>query len=277
MLDIAYIRRSLDTKRIGHRIEHVESTGSTNDVVWQYIDAAAARRAGGEDEVDGLVVFTEQQCAGRGRHGRTWESPRGASILCSVAVIEPLGCLSGGELSLLAAIALRDAVASCTEIVPLIKWPNDLLVAGKKIGGILVEARARDDGIRTYVVGIGLNCLQQKGHFPAQLADAATSLELESRAAITRETIAVALLHGLDRWLAPPRSWTSDTLRREWAARSEPVGRRVVVRCRGRVYSGSVVDVDPGAALVVQLDEGGVRAFNAADTTVVGGGANTAK
>ena len=346
MLDVAFIRNALNTKRVGRRIEHLESTRSTNDDAWERIDAALApevartdsprpslpgdravptnksvgatprgtqggnrtdagdemgissQRYGGDEmgissqhssemssqhlpgtsprhsleNADGLVIFAEYQSAGRGRLGSRWESPRGASILCSVAVVDQARELDGGELSLLAAVAARDAVASCTEIVPTIKWPNDLLVSGRKLGGILVEARVYHNEVRAYVVGIGINCLQQKGHIPMALSGKATSLELESRQAIDRDAVAIALLQELDRWLAAPGDWTCDALRREWLARCEPMGRRVLLRHGGKVYSGSMVDIDPTAALVVQLDEGGIRAFNAADTTIVGRG-----
>ena len=278
MLNIARIRSALNTKRIGLRIEHVHSTGSTNDQAWEWIDAGLApdgvRRGSSAQpvgEADGFVILAEHQSAGRGRHGSMWESPRGASILCSVALIDREGELHGGELSLLAAVAVRDAVASCTEIVPTIKWPNDLLVSGKKLGGILVESRVYGNDLRAYVVGLGVNCLQQQGHISTALAEKATSLELESRQGIDRDAVAIALLQELDRWLASPSDWTYEDLRREWLTRCEPMGRRVILRQGGKVYSGSMLDIDPTAALVVKLDEGGIRAFNAADTTIVDG------
>jgi BirA family biotin operon repressor/biotin-[acetyl-CoA-carboxylase] ligase len=186
-----------------------------------------------------------------------------------VVIVDERRELHGGELSLVAAIAVRDAVASCTEIVPTIKWPNDVLVSGRKLGGILVEARVYHNEVQAYVVGLGINCLQQKGHIPVDLAEKATSLELESRQGIDRDAVAIAVLQELDRWLAAPGAWTYETLRREWLTRCEPMGRRVVLRQAGKVYSGSMLDIDPTAALVVKLDEGGIRAFNAADTTIV--------
>ncbi len=283
MLDVDRICGALDTKRVGRRIEHLQSTGSTNDEAWERIDAGLApdggRRGTGAQpvgEADGLVVFAEHQSAGRGRLGRRWESPRGASVLCSVALVDRQGELEGGELSLLAAVAARDAVVACTEVVPTIKWPNDLLVGGRKLGGILVESRVLPGEVRAYVVGVGINCLQQKGHIPAALAEKATSLELESVCAIDREAVAIALLRELDRWLAAPDTWTCETLRREWLARCEPMGQRIFLRHAGKEYSGSIVDIDPTAAMVVQLDEGGLRAFNAADTTIVGRGSAAA-
>ncbi|UCE62264.1 MAG: biotin--[acetyl-CoA-carboxylase] ligase [Phycisphaerales bacterium] len=260
MLDIANIQRTLDTRRVGRRIEHLESTTSTNDAAWAQIDLGGA---------DGLVVFAEHQSAGRGRFGRKWESPKGASLLCSVAIVDTSDEISGGELSLLSAVAVRDAIARCSEVVPTIKWPNDLLVLRRKLGGILVESRANGGGGRVYVVGIGINCLQQRGHISPDLIDRATSLELESKQKIDRNELAAAVLAELDGWLADPGGWTYEKLHRDWLLRAEPLGWRVRLQHAGKIHSGSVVDIDPNAALVVQLDEGGIRAFNVADTTVV--------
>ena len=221
------------------------------------------------DGADGLVVFTEHQSAGRGRFGRTWESPRGASLLCSIALIEESKERSSGELALIAAVAAHSAVVSCTDVVPTIKWPNDLLVGGRKLGGILIEARILRGDVPAYVMGIGLNCLQHRGHLSPGLAQIATSLELESHHVIDRTALAISLLSELDLWLVSPRSWSYTELRDQWLARAQAVGARVHLEQAGKVYHGAVIDLDPTAALVVRLDEGGVRAFNAANTTIV--------
>ena len=260
-LEMDRIRQTLDPRRIGRRIEHLTSTSSTNDAAWKMIDAVV--------EPDGLVVLAEHQSAGRGRFGRRWESPRGAGLLGSVILIDKTRSWSGGELSLLTAIAARDAIMACTDVVPVIKWPNDLLVAGRKLAGILIESRVFRESLMAYVLGIGINCLQQRNHLASELAETATSLELESRHPIDRTALAIALLGELDRWLGGPDAVRGPDLRREWLARAEPLGTRIHLEHAGTVYSGSVIDLDPTAALVVQLDEGGVRAFNAGDTTVV--------
>ncbi len=261
-INIARIRQERGTKRIGRHIEYVDSTSSTNDEAWDRIET---------DFADGMVILAEHQTAGRGRLGRRWDSPRGASLLCSVVVIDEAGELTGGELALLPAVAVCEAIKSRTEIIPAIKWPNDLLISGRKVGGVLVEARARRDGAWAYVIGIGINCLQQRGHLSGELATSATSLDLESRQTIDRTALAISLIRELDRWLAQPDAWNYAELHEAWRLRCESIGGRVTLRHGNRSYSGTVLDVDPKAALVVQLDEGGIRTFNAADTTVVGG------
>ena len=260
VLDVAEIRRALHTERVGQCLEYLTSCASTNDEAWARMEAGGA---------DGLVVLAEYQSAGRGRFGRTWDSPRGASLLCSVALIEESTERAGAELALVAAVAAHSAITSCTDVIPTIKWPNDLLAGGRKLGGILIESRLLDGEIPAFVVGIGINCLQHRAHLPEELAQAATSLELESQQAIDRTALAIALLSELDRWLKSPRSWSYTELRDQWLARAEPVGTRVDLEQAGRIFSGTIIDLDPTAALVVRLDEGGIRAFNAANTTIV--------
>ncbi len=275
-LQIERISAELRTRRIGRRIEYLNSTTSTNDEAWQRIE---------EDTADGLVILAEYQTAGRGRLGRVWHSPRGASLLCSVALIDRLesrsdkvasrscrvGELTGGEIGLLAAVAARDAIVCCSDVIPIIKWPNDLLVAGRKLGGVLIESRVRRDSSRACVLGIGINCLQQTGHLPPELADSATSLELESDRVVDRTALVIALLAELDGWLTSDQRRLNGHIRAAWLARCEPMGQRIRLQHGGRVYSGSVVDIDPDAALIVRLDEGGVRAFSAAHTTIIRG------
>ncbi len=155
-LRMAEIRAGLAGKRIGRRIEFLESTTSTNDVAWQFLAGPDA---------DGLAVLADHQSAGRGRHRRFWHSPRGASLLCSVALIENAPAWTGSQLALLAGIAACDAIRLTTDIVPSIKWPNDLLVRDRKVGGVLVESEMRADAT-ALVVGVGINCLQQATHLP---------------------------------------------------------------------------------------------------------------
>ncbi len=266
-LQIDRIRAELRTRRIGRCIEYVDSTTSTNDEAWQHVEAGDA---------DGLVVFAEHQSAGRGRFGRTWHSPRGASLLCSVAVLDTdgreedsHGHVTGSDLVLLAGVAACDAVEAATALVPVLRWPNDLIMSGRKLGGILIESRTPAGRRLAHVLGIGINCLQQTGHFDATLRETATSLEMESTQPVDRTALAVMLLTELDRWLAEPRSWETAELRSQWLHHAGPMGQRVCLQHAGCTVIGTIVDLDPSAALVVRLDEGGIRLFDAATTTLV--------
>ncbi len=259
-LNIDQIRTATGHSHIGQRIEYKAETSSTNDEAWLYADT---------DSFDGLVVFADAQTAGRGRRGRIWQSHRGASLLLSVGISGHENPLAGDWLSIITVIAVHETISRFCDTRPTIKWPNDVLADGRKLSGILIESRQNQSGARVHVLGIGINCLQHQGHFDGPLATSATSLELLSRHPIDRTAVAIHLLHALDQRLACPESLNQQTLRNDWLAKADALGARVTLEHNGQQHSGTIVDLDPTAALVLQLDEGGIRAFNAADTSLV--------
>ena len=182
-----------------------------------------------------------------------------------MAKILRLTALSLIVLGIAAAHAIKDA----TGLSVLIDWPNDIVVGKKKVAGILVESRLTDNSRRAYAAGIGINCLQHRHHFPTELQDRATSLELETERPVNRDAVAGALLSRLDEWLADPGSWTPQIVSNAFRQCSLPAGRRITLRYQGEIYRGDVVDIDPAAALVVMLDDGTRSVFPAAGTTVL--------
>lgn len=262
VMDVERILAGRTLRRIGRSITLLDSTASTNDHVWSIADNGAG---------DGYVVFTEHQSAGRGRMGRSWVSPRGASIMCSMLLIDSadLPVPTADTLGLIVGIATANAIVQATGISALVDWPNDIVIRDRKVAGILVESRPLASGRRGFVVGIGINCLQHRHHFPAELRSQATSLDLESSVAVDRESVAGSLLSSLDQWLCDPSRWGAQEVRSAFMASTIRLGRPIRLRYQGREYSGQVVDIDPSAALVVQLDVGGRRLFPAAGTSVI--------
>ena len=252
------LRAALTTERIARRVIHLDETTSTNDEV--------ARRLA-EDDADGLVVIAEHQTVGRGRRGRTWHSPRSASVLASVAIVDREKAFQGGCLALVRGIAVVDALSPCVDVRPTLKWPNDVLARGRKLAGILVESRTVRGGARCFILGIGINCLQHRGHFPDELADNATSVELESGQPVDRTAICASLLNELDGWLTVADRCRGPALRDAWLARSDILGKRIEIGENGRRYRGHVIDLDPEAGLIVRLDTGQVRVLLCGDTT----------
>jgi BirA family transcriptional regulator, biotin operon repressor / biotin---[acetyl-CoA-carboxylase] ligase len=252
-------------RRIGGRV-----------LVFDELDSTNAYLLGHAAEInDGAVVVAEFQTAGRGRLGRRWLSPRGASVLLSVLLKEPLDSPWLGRATLAAALAACEAVEAVTACRPGLHWPNDLVLSGKKLGGVLVESTplARNPhepaAQRAVVVGIGVNCLQQRGHLPGEIADTATSLEIESASPVDRVAVARSLLERLDAHFAPPTisqpAWTE--VLAAWKSRCEDLGSRVTLQQDRPVYTGTVLDVSDDGDLLVQLDQGRRRYFAAATTT----------
>ena len=258
LIETERLRAALTTERIARRVIYLDETTSTNDEV--------ARRLA-EDDADGLVVIAEHQTAGRGRRGRAWHSPRSASVLASVAIVDREEAFPGGCLALVCGIAVVDALSPCVDVRPTLKWPNDVLARGRKLAGILVESRTVRGGARCFILGIGINCLQHRGHFPDELADNATSVELESGQPVDRTAICASLLNELDGWLAVADRCRGPALRDAWLARSDILGKRIEIGENGGRYRGHVVDLDPEAGLIVRLDTGQVRVLHSGDTT----------
>jgi BirA family biotin operon repressor/biotin-[acetyl-CoA-carboxylase] ligase len=283
----------------------VDAVTSTNSMAFDTWTAGPVSDLPEREALDGLVVLAEYQSEGRGRQGRKWASPRGASVLCSVLLLEsreedlfastfekvPARASADtalashpdaagppsfeGWLTLVSAVAACEAIRETTDVTPAIKWPNDLRIRGSKLGGILIESRqgsaAQGAGkpARARVIGIGINCLQQPGHFTADLQGTATSLEMESSQAIDRATVARALLRRLDQWLAANIRPGDQAARDAWLQHAEPIGQRVRLRCGRREYAGRTVAVDPFGGLIIQNDTGQREWFDPMRTTLL--------
>ena len=247
-------------RRLGRQVFVHDTLESTN--------AFLLARAG--ELADGAVAWAEFQTTGRGRLGRRWEAPRGSAVLLSVLLIEPPGSpvLSFG--ALLGSLAACEAVEAATDCSPAVRWPNDIALGGRKLGGVLAESQSIRDR-RAIVIGVGLNCLQHLGHFVGELADKAVSLDNISTRPVSRAAVAAGLLARLDHWLGVtavgPEGWGS--FRATWRARCDDIGRCVTLEHDGRVFTGTAVDISAEADIIVELSHGGRRSFAAANTTRV--------
>jgi BirA family biotin operon repressor/biotin-[acetyl-CoA-carboxylase] ligase len=263
-LDPDLIRANLKTKRIGRQVLVYDRTSSTNDIAAEY---------GRNPQNDGLVVFAEEQTAGRGRTGATWLSAHGDSLLFSFALT---ACDVGNELlSLTCAVAVAEAIGQVGGCRAGIKWPNDITLDGKKVAGILVEARTENQKSnmktqisRVYVIGIGINCHQTRDSFPPELQATATSLDLISGTRCQRVTVAKRVLTSLDHWLGVAERNGRQVID-TWGRLSTQLGQRVTLSCNKRRFTGNCIGVDPEKGLILQLDRGGVRIFDAAHTHIV--------
>jgi BirA family biotin operon repressor/biotin-[acetyl-CoA-carboxylase] ligase len=255
-LDPDKIRANLKTRRIGSKILVFNSTSSTNDIAAEY----AKNKAN-----DGLVIFAEEQTAGRGRAGSKWQSEQGDSILCSIVLTD---CKLNPELlSLACAVAVADALGKIGGSEAKIKWPNDIILNGKKVAGILLESKQDRTG-STYVLGIGVNCHQKVDIFPPELQPIATSIDIESQSTVDRISLAKRLLTSIEHWLEIAGQ-TSEKVTDKWRRLSIQLNHRVKLLYNGREFSGNCIGVDPEKGLILQLDTGGVRMFDAAHTTIV--------
>jgi BirA family biotin operon repressor/biotin-[acetyl-CoA-carboxylase] ligase len=245
-------------RRLGRQVFLFERTASTNSFLLQ------SEQAG-----DGAIAWAESQDAGRGRLGRTWHAPRGSSILLSVRLQGSDAAAAWPNLrqaGLISAVAVVEAIEAETDCHALVRWPNDITIGGRKVGGVLAEARGLEGGGRVAVIGMGINCLQQAGHFPAELQGKATSLELESRGVVDRSRLAARLVERLDAYFSSGESQPGQWLTR-WREHCADLGTRTRLRRDGRDFSGTIVDVDPSGDLLLQSDDGARMRFESATTT----------
>jgi len=255
MLDPDKIREGLKTKRIGTKILVYDSTSSTNDVAAEY-----ARNK----QNDGLVVFAEEQTAGRGRASNKWLSGRADSILCSIVIID--NKLNAEMVSLSCAVAVAEAIGKMGRSYAKIKWPNDIMLNGRKVAGILVESKM-DNSANAYIIGIGINCHQKAESFADELRQIATSIDAASHSVSDRIVLAKRLLSSLDQWLQVATD-NSEKVIDQWRELSIQLGHRVSLIFNGSKFKGYCIGVDPEKGLILQLDTGGIRMFDAAHTTI---------
>jgi BirA family biotin operon repressor/biotin-[acetyl-CoA-carboxylase] ligase len=254
-LDRDRIKSNLKTGRIGKKVVVFNSTSSTNDVAAQYAKNSAN---------DGLVVLAEHQTSGRGRNAARWLSGRGDSILCSILLTE---CkISSEPLSLACAVATAESIGKCANTDAKIKWPNDIILNGKKVAGILVESK-KTGKHTSCIIGIGINCHQTRHSFPAELRPSATSIDIETGAVTDRVTLARRLLVSVDHWLANAEKNDQKVVER-WQKLSTQLNHRVSLVYNRKRFVGNCIGIDPQQGLVVQLDAGGIRMFHAAHTTI---------
>jgi BirA family transcriptional regulator, biotin operon repressor / biotin---[acetyl-CoA-carboxylase] ligase len=241
------VAQGLKTRWLKGPIHHHESLGSTNDL---------AKELGSKGAPEGTVVVAETQTQGRGRLGRDWNSPPGAGLYVSLLLRPALPPEELPQITLTAAVAVAKAVESVTGLRPGIKWPNDLLWDGKKLGGILTEMETESDCIRHLVVGVGVNVNNRD--FPPELAATATSLTLAGGVAVSRLRLLQAYLEEFDALYGRFLNRDFDAILSQWKEYAVTLGRMVTVRQGLKEISGLALAVAPDGALLIETRPGEV-------------------
>ena len=249
------LRQRLKGSLFGKRIFHFFRTDSTNRV---------ALELGHAGEPQGAVVLAEEQTAGRGRGGRAWHSERATGIYVTLLLRPKLAPVQAPLLTMMAGLSAHSAVQALTGLEVDLKWPNDLLVRGRKLGGILTEMHAEPGQIRFVIVGIGLNVNQEK--FPGELANLATSLRAETGKPQSRMELLVRLLHEFEsdynRFL---REGVATVVARFESVSSYARGKRVRVTNGTESYVGTTAGLGPEGLLQVERDGGQLMTVIAGD------------
>jgi len=244
---------------VGRDLRVFRETTSTNDV---------AEKLARDDVREGVVVFAESQTRGRGRLGRTWVSPPGKGLWFSVLLRPDVPPQAVTQVTVAAATALSRAIRQQTDLPVEIKWPNDILIEGRKAAGILTELSAELDQVKHVVLGIGVNVNLNAADFPPEVRRLAISLKLAAGRLVRRADLAAEILRELDRDYRRMSRGEFAAVADEWEEQCTTLGRHVSIRWGDRRVTGRAESLDEDGALQLRTDHGHLERITGGDVTM---------
>lgn len=256
----AEIDSLVDTKWAGKNVIYYDETDSTNN---------RAKEAGNNKEPHGTLFVADMQMAGKGRRGRVWKSPSGSSIYMTILLYPDIPPVKAPQLTLIMAIAVAEGIREVTGLETKIKWPNDIVVNGKKICGILTEMSTEIDYINHVVIGIGINVNMES--FPEDIAKTATSLRIEAGKEFRRfELIAAIMEHFEKAYEAVCEAGSLEPIMEDYNRLLVNCGRRVRVLEPGHEYDALALGIDKTGELQVECEDGSRKSVFAGEVSVRG-------
>lgn len=253
-LNLRSVEERLNTAFVGRRIVYFTSAPSTQD---------AARREAEGGAPEGTVVLAEEQTAGRGRLGRSWASPAGTNLYLTLILRPPLQYLRLPIV--ITPLAVVRAIEESSGLSTQIKWPNDVLIGGRKVSGVLIESEVRGSDVRYILVGPGINVNLEVDQVP-EIADIATSLKRELGREVPREEVLAAFLNHFEALYL--RARRGEPMHQEWRSRLETLGRQVRVTFGEQVEEGLAEDVDAEGSLILRHPDGSTVTIAAGEVTL---------
>jgi BirA family biotin operon repressor/biotin-[acetyl-CoA-carboxylase] ligase len=253
--DQKWIRSQLRTQHVGREIITHTTVESTNDLAKGLVTAW---------DKEGTVILADCQTQGKGRSGRTWYSEENVGIYLSVLLKPGLAPEQIAPITLVAGVALVQTLNEFSQTRPVLKWPNDILLSGKKVAGILTENH-QEDGHSGVILGIGINVNHTR--FPISLQHIATSLAMENGENFERPLLIAAFLNHLDREYSSFLEEGASHAALQWNQHSEMFGNHISLKQGTETYSGTAMKLDEEGRLVILLDSGEEMAFEAGEIT----------
>ncbi len=244
---------------IGSEIFFFPSIGSTNT-------EAAELAARGQRE--GTVIIADNQTEGRGRRGRTWLSPAGKNLYLSIIVRPDFPPRDAAMLTFMSAVACASAIQRLSSVRLSVKWPNDLMVADRKLGGILTEMKTDANGINYAVIGIGININLAGPDMPDNIRETATSVMLQTGQPQSRTLYALEIIKSLDCWYAILLESGKGRVIDAWKSLSSTLGRTVTAAKGDVKLTGLAEGIDGEGALILRLPDSSAIKINAGDVTI---------
>ncbi|MDI6890562.1 MAG: biotin--[acetyl-CoA-carboxylase] ligase [Thermodesulfovibrionales bacterium] len=245
---------------IGREIFFYETVGSTNTI------AAGLAEKG---EAEGVVVIADSQERGRGRLGRFWVSPPGVNIYMSIILRPEIEPKDATLITIMAAVGCTSALRRLTGLNVTIKWPNDLMVSDKKIGGILTETKTAHKRIIYAITGIGINVNMDQDAFPEDIKEVATSVKMETGIPHSRTEIIIEILNAIDYWYRILKEMRRRMLLSEWQYLTSTLGRKVRVTVGKETFTGLAESIDDEGMLILRLPSGVLQKISAGDLTIL--------
>lgn len=260
LLGAREVRLGLKTHTIGSVVHALDEVDSTNSY--------ASRLASG-DAPDGTVVVADYQTSGRGRLGRRWESPKGVNIYTSIILRPGFPPAEAPLITLAASVALVTAVRGLYGLAASIKWPNDMLISGKKSAGILTEMSAEPDRVRHIVLGVGIDVNMPLEEFPVEIREISSSVMLELGRKVNRAELMRRFLEEMERCYTMLLRGERAPLLDEWRSLSGMLGRRVRVTTLRGVTEGTALDINESGYLLLQAGDGAVSTITSGDVGII--------
>lgn len=255
-LDPALIQACLQTEFVGKHFLSLAETSSTQHIAQEQAKQGAP---------SGTVIVADTQTNGKGRLGRTWQSPAGTGIWMSVLLRPDLPLSKIPQLTLLTAVAMVKGIRQAVQVEPSIKWPNDLLLNDRKLAGILTEVQAEGNRVKHVIIGIGLNVNQEQEDFPEELAAIATSIRRESGKEADRNRLIAAILN---EWEALYQLYCTEgfrVIKTLWEMYATSLGQRIVARTTQGTYTGVAQGITDEGVLLLEDEQGNVHKIYSAD------------
>jgi BirA family transcriptional regulator, biotin operon repressor / biotin---[acetyl-CoA-carboxylase] ligase len=246
----------LKTRAVGRVVKYVESVPSTQKI------AHSLAQEGAEE---GTAVIADEQTEGRGRLLRSWHSPKGTGIWMSIILKPQLPPQKAPQFTLIAAVAVVQAIEEVCGISPEIKWPNDILLNGRKVTGILTELQAEADKINSIIIGIGMNVNQKAEDFPEELQSIATSLFLEKEEKISRVKLIQKVMEKLEMYYDLYMEKGFTPIKLLWESYAVSIGRQITARTITGSIHGKALGINEDGVLRIQDEEGQIHEVYSAD------------
>ena len=246
----------LNTSFVGKNIHFEESVDSTQNI---------AQKLALDGAKEGTLVLAEEQLGGRGRLERIWHSPKYKGIWMSLILRPNIPMMKAPQLTLLTAVAVVQGIQEVTGVQADIKWPNDLLINGKKLTGILTEVQADSDRIHSLIIGIGINVNQQLEDYPDELQDIATSLYIETKNSWDRSNIIQEIMRHMEKLYILYLEKGFYPIKLLWESYSVSIGKKVIASTLNGSLKGTAKGITEDGVLLLEDETGTVHSIYSAD------------